>query len=109
TTAKLRIDNERNISRVRLDFLRLPACAKKVERKASLTLLILLIRAQPFRRLAPMQLSAQHGEMVVVLRMQQPHVVRGAAHDDTIAFGEREVGLAVAMQTRILATEQGDF
>ena len=72
--------------------------------KSSLTLLILaesrsvairqknyadrmLLRAQIFGRLAPVQLAPQHGEVIVIIRVQQPHSVRGPADGDAIAFG----------------------
>ena len=62
-----------------------------------------LLAAQPFRRLAPVQLLAQHREVVVALGVQEARRVRRAPHGDALAFGQREMRLAVAMQRGVAA------
>ena len=66
-------------------------------------------RMQPLGRLAPVQLLAQHREVVVMLRMQEARGVRRAARRHAIAFGELEVRLPVAMDGGVAPAAHGDL
>src|SRR5215470_16004992 len=75
TTAKLRIDSRRSMNRQPWRLLS--------------------AGAQSLRRLAPVQLATQHGEVIVILGMQQPHAMLGAADDHAVTLGQRKIRLPV--------------
>ena len=58
------------------------------------------LASQALRRFAPVQLLAQHREVVVAFGVEEPGRVRRALDRDAFAFGEREARLAVAMRRR---------
>src|SRR5205809_1157893 len=65
--------------------------------------------AQPLWRFAPVQLAAQHREVIVILRVEQSDPVLRPADDNAIAFGQRKARLPIAMQVRILASQEDDL
>src|SRR6202162_3729118 len=63
-------------------------------------------RTKLVRRLGPVQLSPQHREVIVILRVEQANPVGGTSNLDSVALGERVMRLPVGMKARILAAQE---
>src|ERR1700693_230208 len=63
-------------------------------------------RTKLVRRLGPVQLSPQHREVIVILRVKQANPVGGTSNLDSVALGERVMRLPVGMKARILAAQE---
>ena len=68
----------------------------------------LALAAYALGRFAPVELLAQHRDVIVIVWVEQARAMLGAPQRDAIAFGQIEVRLPVAMDRRIATMADGN-